>query len=93
MGYKSSSGTRRLVTPTVNKEKVKRLLMRTLREFVNSERILLKQDPREESISTSLLPYLKKYFDFWRFDIDHQYDKRILEGGLAKKTIKFLKMS
>jgi integrase len=77
--------------PTVNREIVQKCLINALDEFVNSERLLLEQDSHEESISSALIPYLKRHFDFWTHNIDHQYDKRILDDEAVKKTTRFLR--
>lgn len=77
--------------PTVDREKVQKCLINALKEFVISQRVLLEQDSREESISSALIPCLKKHFDFWTLNIDHQYDKRILDSEAVKKTTSFLR--
>ena len=55
----------------VDKDLVRKCLTNALNEFVKAEHKLLEQDPREEAISSAMIPHLKRSFSFWTFNIDH----------------------
>jgi len=75
----------------VDKDLVRKCLTNALNEFVKMEHKLLEQDPREEAISSAMIPHLKRSFSFWTLNIDHNYDKRILQGAVVKKVTSFLR--
>jgi hypothetical protein len=70
---------------------VRKCLTNALNEFVKAEHKLLEQDPREEAISSAMIPHLKRSFGFWTVNIDHKEDKRILQGAVVKKAASFLR--
>ena len=75
----------------VDRDLVRRCLSNALNDFVKVEHKLLELDPREEAMSSAMIPHLKSSFSFWTFNIDHNEDKRILQGTVGKKVTSFLR--
>lgn len=65
-------------------------LQNALNNFVNNESDLLIQDSHEASITGLLVEYLAESFDDFDYDIDTQYNKRILENEIVNKQMEFL---
>ena len=61
-----------------------------LDEFTSSELDLLIDNTREEAIAAALIPYLKKHFAEWSYNIDLNYDKMIINNRKVKKEVDFL---
>ncbi len=61
-----------------------------LNKFAVEQEVLIRQDVHEEAITGSLLEYLRAEFSDLEFDIDTQYNKRILENELINKQAEFL---
>jgi hypothetical protein len=61
-----------------------------LDNFIIAEKELLVQDSHEEAITGSLLGFLRQEFTDLEFDIDTQYNRRILDNELMVKTAEFL---
>jgi len=58
--------------------------------FVEHENELLIQDSHEASITGCLVHYLAKTFNDFEYDIDTQYNKRILDNQIVSKQMEFL---
>lgn len=65
-------------------------LNKAIELFLSKESTLLMQDAHEEAISASLISYLKSEFDDFKYHIDSQYDKRIIDSELYRKHTDFL---
>ena len=61
--------------------------------FVESCTDLLIQDVNEASITTELKAFFEEEFADWNWDINHQYDKRIIENEVVQKRIDFTRKS
>jgi predicted nucleotidyltransferase len=61
-----------------------------LTKFAIEQEVLLLQDVHEEAITGSLLGYLEDEFSDLDFDIDTQYNRRVLENELINKQAEFL---
>lgn len=61
-----------------------------LTKFAIEQEVLLMQDVHEEAITGRLLGYLEEEFSDLNFDIDTQYNKRILDNELINKQAEFL---
>lgn len=59
-------------------------------KFISEQKTLLVQDAHEESISGSYVNYLKTEFRDFPYDIDTQYNKRIIDDEVVKKHSHFL---
>ena len=62
----------------------------TLNKFAIEQDVILKQDVHEEALSGILLGYFREEFADLEFDIDTQYNKRILYNELILKEAEFL---
>ena len=66
---------------------------RSIENFLEIDAELLIQDAKEESITTQLKKYLENEFEDWPWNIDHQYDKRIIKNKVVQKRTLFAKDS
>lgn len=62
----------------------------TLNKFVIEQEELITQDAHEEALTGQLLGYFREEFADLDFDIDTQYNKRILNNELINKQAEFL---
>lgn len=74
-------------------DELKQRMSKSIESFLADEADLLKQDAKEESITTQLKKYLEKEFSDWNWNIDHQYDKRIIENEVVQKRTAFARHS
>jgi hypothetical protein len=74
-------------------DELKQRIKKSADSFVTECDDLLMQDPNETSITTELKNYLEKEFTDWDWDINHQYDKRIIENEVVQKRINFARES
>ena len=74
-------------------DELKQRVNESIKNFLADEADLLKQDAKEESITTQLNKYLEKEFTDWDWNIDHQYDKRIIENEVVQKRTMFARNS
>lgn len=65
-------------------------IINATKKFISEEKTLLEQDAHEESISGSYVNYLKTEFKDSTYDIDTQYNKRIIDNEVVEKYSKFL---
>lgn len=65
-------------------------LRTALNDFVVKESELLKQDSHVGSITGHLIKYLENSFSNFKFSIDTQYNKRVLDNVLINKEADFL---
>lgn len=65
-------------------------LRSALNNFVKNESVILTQDAHEGTISGLIVKYLTESFDDFQYDIDTQYNKRILDNILISKQAHFL---
>jgi len=72
---------------------LKQRVIRSIDNFLAKEVDLLKQDAKEESITTHLTKYFEEEFTDWNWNIDHQYDKRVIENEVVQKRTMFAKGS
>lgn len=71
-------------------EELRDRLTIALLDFTENEVGLLEQDAHEEAISTALVAYLRNNFAEFDYHFDGQYDKRIYQNQVVKKTTEFL---
>ena len=71
-------------------QKLKEILTTTFFEFSREEKIILEQDAHEESISCLLIKYIEKGFHEFPFNVNSQYDKRIVDDKVVKKKVSIL---
>ncbi len=74
-------------------DELKQTMSKSIKSFLADEADLLKQDAKEESITTQLKKYLEKEFTDWDWKIDHQYDKRIIDNKVVQKRTEFARDS
>jgi hypothetical protein len=70
-------------------DELKQRMSKSIESFLAEQADLLKQDAKEESITTHLEKYLEKEFLDWDWNIDHQYDKRIIKNEVVQKRTLF----
>lgn len=61
-----------------------------LNKFAVEQDVIIRQDAHEEALTGLLLGYFRNEFSDLDFDIDTQYNKRILENELVNKQAEFL---
>ena len=72
---------------------LKRRIIKSINNFLAEDAELLKQNAKEEAITTHLTKYLRDEFADWDWNIDHQYDKRIIENDVVQKRTMFARSS
>lgn len=68
-------------------------IINATKKFISEEKTLLDQDAHEESISGLYVNYLKTEFKDFPYDIDTQYNKRIIDNKVVEKYSNFLASS
>ena len=65
-------------------------IINATKKFISEQKTLLDQDAHEESISGLYVNYLKTEFKDFSYDIDTQYNKRIIDNEVVEKYSNFL---
>jgi hypothetical protein len=64
-----------------------------IQAFIEKDVDLLRQDAKEEAITTQLKYHLENEFKDWKWHIDHQYDRRVIESQVVQKRTNFVRNS
>lgn len=62
----------------------------TIIDFVKDRKKLLRQDAHEDSYTDEFIAYLRKHFSDWPYDINHNYNKRVVNNAFVKKQTYFV---